>query len=57
MPTVLKWFTYPKPLRYCLTIIRGTFRRAIGAVPPIVGRGHARRLLAISVLRFRKCLE
>jgi ABC-2 type transport system permease protein len=52
---------YLKPLRYYLTVIRGTFLKGVGLsmlCPQLLATAtFAACLLAISVLRFRESLE
>jgi ABC-2 type transport system permease protein len=61
MPAVLQWLTYVNPLRYFLSVIRGTFLKGIGIDilwPDLLAMGViATGLLTVSVLRFRKSLE
>jgi ABC-2 type transport system permease protein len=61
MPEPVQWLTYLNPLRYFLTIIRGTFLKGVGIevlwpdMAALVAIGLAALLLAIS--RFRKTLS
>ncbi|MGH9647129.1 MAG: ABC transporter permease, partial [Bryobacteraceae bacterium] len=61
MPQVVQWFTFVKPMRYFLDIVRGIFLKGSGfdtLWPELLAMGvFGVVILWISVLRFHKHLE
>jgi ABC-2 type transport system permease protein len=61
MPQWLQYLTYLSPLRYFLSVLRGTYLKGVGMeilwpeMTAMAGLGFS--LLAIAVLRFHKALD